>query len=31
MPSLKLTDKCDRYFQRGCRTSGGPLLPIEWE
>jgi len=30
---LKLTDKCDRYCQRQCRTSGGPLLPIEffWE
>ena len=30
---LKLTDKCDRYCQRECRTSGGPLLPIEfpWE
>lgn len=30
---LKLTDKCDRYCQRTCRTSGGPLLPIEffWE
>ncbi|MBI4367437.1 MAG: hypothetical protein HY543_11515 [Deltaproteobacteria bacterium] len=30
---LKLTDKCDRYCQRECRTAGGPLLPIEffWE
>jgi hypothetical protein len=30
---LKLTDKCDRYCQRECRTMGGPLLPIEfpWE
>ena len=30
---LKLTDACDRYCQRECRTSGGPLLPIEffWE
>lgn len=30
---LKLTDKCDRYCQRSCRTSGGPWLPIEmpWE
>jgi hypothetical protein len=30
---LKLTDKCDRYCQRECRSSGGPLLPIEffWE
>jgi hypothetical protein len=30
---LNLTDKCDRYCQRACRTSGGPLLPIEffWE
>jgi hypothetical protein len=26
---LKLTDKCDRSCQRECRTSGGPLLPIE--
>ena len=26
---VKLTDKCDRYCQRECRTSGGPLLPIE--
>lgn len=26
---LKLTDKCDRYCQRQCRTSGGPLLPFE--
>ncbi|MEP7029446.1 MAG: hypothetical protein ABI830_00770 [Pseudolabrys sp.] len=26
---LKYTDKCDRYCQRECRTSGGPLLPIE--
>lgn len=30
---LKLTDKCDRYCQRECRTSGGPFLPFElpWE
>ena len=30
---LKLTDKCERYCQRQCRTWGGPLLPIEfpWE
>jgi hypothetical protein len=30
---LKLTDKCDRYCQRSCRTRGGPLLPVEffWE
>jgi hypothetical protein len=30
---LKLTDKCDRYCQRECRTWGGPFLPIEfpWE
>jgi len=27
---LKLTDKCDRYCQRACRTRGGPLLPIEF-
>jgi hypothetical protein len=26
---LKLTDKCDRYCQRECRTSGGPLLAFE--
>ena len=26
---LKLTDRCDRSCQRECRTSGGPLLPIE--
>jgi hypothetical protein len=24
---LRLTDKCDRYCQHECRTSGGPLLP----
>ncbi len=30
---LKLTDKCDRYCQRECRTWGGPFLPFElpWE
>src|SRR5580704_16770298 len=30
---LKLTDACDRYCQRECRTSGGPLLPLDffWE
>lgn len=27
---LKLTDTCDRYCQRECRTSGGPLLPLEF-
>jgi len=27
---IKLTDKCDRYCQRECRTSGGPLLPLEF-
>ena len=27
---LKLTDKCDRYCQRECRTVGGPFLPIEF-
>lgn len=27
---LKLTDKCDRYCQRECRTRGGPYLPIEF-
>jgi hypothetical protein len=26
---LKLTDKSDRYCQRTCRTSGGPLLAVE--
>src|SRR4029079_12045332 len=26
---LKLTDKCDRYCQRECRTSAGPFLPFE--
>ena len=30
---LKLTDKCDRYCQRECRTNAGPYLPFElpWE
>jgi hypothetical protein len=27
---LKLTDACDRYCQRECRTSAGPLLPIDF-
>ena len=27
---LKLTDNCDRYCQRQCRTSGGPLLPLDF-
>ena len=27
---VKLTDKCDRYCQRECRTRGGPFLPIEF-
>lgn len=27
---LKLTDSCDRYCQRDCRTSGGPLLPLDF-
>jgi hypothetical protein len=27
---LKLTDTCDRYCQRECRTSGGPLLPLDF-
>jgi hypothetical protein len=27
---VKLADKCDRYCQRECRTSGGPLLPVEF-
>jgi hypothetical protein len=30
---VKLTDACDRYCQRECRASGGPLLPFDffWE
>ena len=30
---LKLTDRCDRYCQRECRTNAGPFLPFElpWE
>ena len=27
---LTLTDTCDRYCQRRCRTSGGPLLPLDF-
>ncbi len=27
---LKLTDTCDRYCQRQCRTSGGPLLSLDF-
>ncbi|MBS0245509.1 MAG: hypothetical protein JSR61_02735 [Proteobacteria bacterium] len=27
---LKLTDDCDRTCQRACRTSGGPLLPLDF-
>jgi hypothetical protein len=27
---LKLTDSCDRACQRNCRTTGGPLLPVEF-
>jgi hypothetical protein len=27
---LKVTDRADRYCQRECRTSGGPLLPIDF-
>ena len=27
---LKLTDRCDRYCQRECRTWGGPLLPLDF-
>lgn len=27
---LKLTDDCDRYCQRTCRTSGGPWLPLDF-
>ena len=26
---LKLTDRCDRYCQRECRTNAGPYLPFE--
>lgn len=25
---LRITDRCDRYCQRLCRTLGGPYLPI---
>jgi hypothetical protein len=30
---LKLTDRCDRYCQRECRTMAGPFVPFElpWE
>jgi hypothetical protein len=30
---MKLTDRCDRYCQRECRTYGGPFVPFElpWE
>lgn len=30
---VKLTDKCDRYCQRECRTRGGPFIWVEfpWE
>ena len=27
---LKLTDTCDRYCQRSCRTAGGPLLALDF-
>jgi hypothetical protein len=27
---LKLTDACDRYCQRECRTQAGPFLPIDF-
>ncbi len=27
---LRLTDRCDRYCQRECRTQAGPLLPIDF-
>jgi hypothetical protein len=27
---VKLTDTCDRYCQRNCRTSGGPLLTLDF-
>jgi hypothetical protein len=26
---LKLTDRCDRYCQRECRTGAGPFVPFE--
>jgi hypothetical protein len=26
---LAVTDKCDRYCQRECRTRGGPLAAVE--
>jgi hypothetical protein len=25
---LQITDRCDRYCQRSCRSQGGPYLPI---
>jgi len=25
---LQITDRCDRYCQRSCRSQGGPFLPI---
>jgi hypothetical protein len=30
---IKLTDRCDRYCQRQCRTRGGPFVWVEipWE
>lgn len=27
---LKLTDDCDRYCQRSCRSAGGPFLPLDF-
>jgi hypothetical protein len=27
---LKRADRADRYCQRECRTSGGPLLPLDF-
>jgi hypothetical protein len=27
---LQLTDTCDRTCQRNCRSSGGPLLPLDF-
>lgn len=27
---IRRADKCDRYCQRECRNTGGPLLPVEF-
>lgn len=26
---LQITDRCDRYCQRACRSQGGPYLPVD--